>query len=237
MTIQTYPASSRFEYDKGWLKGGHSFSFGEYYDAENVKFGPMRVCNDDVIAPGKGFGAHPHSDMEIVSIILSGRLRHEDSLGNVAVTGFGGVQRMSAGSGVIHTEHNPSEHEDVHILQLWFEPTERGKQPSYTTSEFDTAALDGALLPIASGQRLEGVTDMGQDMTIYLSRLETGQSLNFRQADGRRTFLFVIEGQLEVAGGGDTASLGRRDTARITDAPELALTAAEPVFYMLVDLP
>ncbi|WP_172253657.1 pirin family protein [Saccharibacillus deserti] len=235
--IQTYPASSRFEYDKGWLKGGHSFSFGEYYDPENVKFGPMRVCNDDIIAPGKGFGAHPHSDMEIVSIILSGRLRHEDSLGSVAVTGFGGVQRMSAGTGVIHTEHNPSDREDVHILQLWFEPAERGKQPSYTTGEFDPAGLDGALLPIASGQGLEGVTDLGQDMTIYLSRLEAGQKLDFRQEAGRRVFLFVIEGELKVDGSGEAAVLGRRDTARITEAPELALTASAPVFYMLVDLP
>ncbi|NGZ75059.1 pirin family protein [Saccharibacillus alkalitolerans] len=235
--IQVYPASSRFEYDKGWLKGGHSFSFAEYYDPENVKFGPMRVCNDDVIAPGKGFGAHPHSDMEIVSIILSGRLRHEDSLGNVAVTGFGGVQRMSAGTGVIHTEHNPSEHEDVHILQLWFEPAERGKAPSYTTGEFDTAALDGALVAIASGQGLEGVTDMGQDMTIYLSRMEEGQKIGFKQAAGRRVFLFVIEGELNVSGAGDTVSLGRRDTARITEAPELSLIGNSPVFYMLVDLP
>ncbi|WP_172198493.1 pirin family protein [Saccharibacillus qingshengii] len=235
--IQTYPASSRFEYDKGWLKGGHSFSFGEYYDPENVKFGPMRVCNDDIIAPGKGFGAHPHSDMEIISIILSGRLRHEDSLGSVAVTGFGGVQRMSAGTGVIHTEHNPSDHEDVHILQLWFEPTERGKQPSYTTGEFDTAALDGALIPIASGQGIEGVTDLGQDMTIYLSRLEQGQQIDFRQAPGRRVFLFVIEGELTVTGEGGTSALGRRDTARITEMPELSLSGSSPVFYMLVDLP
>ncbi|MCQ4086521.1 pirin family protein [Saccharibacillus sp. JS10] len=235
--LQVYPASSRFEYDKGWLKGGHSFSFADYYDPENVKFGPMRVCNDDVIAPGKGFGAHPHSDMEIVSIILSGQLRHEDSLGNVAVTGFGGVQRMSAGSGVIHTEHNPSEHEPVHILQLWFEPTERGKTPSYTTGEFDTAALDGALVPVASGQNLEGVTDMGQDMTIYLSRLEAGQALTFNHAEGRRTFLFVIEGQLKVSGAEHEVVLGRRDTARITESPELVLTGESPVFYMLVDLP
>ncbi|OWA34187.1 pirin family protein [Saccharibacillus sp. O16] len=235
--IQVYPASSRFEYDKGWLKGGHSFSFAEYYDPENVKFGPMRVCNDDVIAPGKGFGAHPHSDMEIVSLILSGKLRHEDSLGNVAVTGFGGVQRMSAGTGVIHTEHNPSEQEDVHILQLWFEPSERGKQPSYTTGEFDTTALDGALVPVASGQGLEGVTDLGQDLTIYLGRLEAGQNLAFKQAVGRRVFLFVIEGQLEVSGAGEVTSLGRRDTARITDAPELTLTGTAPVFYMLIDLP
>lgn len=235
--IQVYPASSRFEYDKGWLKGGHSFSFAEYYDPENVKFGPMRVCNDDVIAPGKGFGAHPHSDMEIISIILSGRLRHEDSLGNVAVTGFGGVQRMSAGTGVIHTEHNPSEHEDVHILQLWFEPTERGKEPSYTTGEFDTAALDGALVPVASGQGLEGVTDMGQDMTIYLSRLEEGQKIDFNQADGRRIFLFVIEGELAVSGSSENVTLGRRDTARITETSELGLTGTTPVFYMLVDLP
>lgn len=130
-----YPAASRFSFDKGWLRGSHSFSFAEYQDENNTAFGPMRVCNDDVITPGRGFGAHPHSDMEIVSIVLYGELRHEDNRGHVAVTRFGGIQRMSAAHGIIHTEHNASQTEDVSLLQLWFSPHTRGLKPSYEIAQ------------------------------------------------------------------------------------------------------
>lgn len=232
--IQVYPAASRHQFDHGWLKGGHYFSFGDYYDPANTAFGPMRVCNDDSIAPGRGFGAHPHSDMEIVSIVLSGQLRHEDSLGNVAVTSFGGIQRMSAGTGVIHTEHNPSQDEAVELLQLWFMPRMKGNAPSYTTSHFDPDQLHGRLLPVVSAERAEGVADIGQDMTIYLSRLEPGQQLLFQQKPDRRVFLFVVEGQLEV---NNEAFLHKRDTARIENDSELRLRAEEDAFFMLIDLP
>jgi quercetin 2,3-dioxygenase len=193
----------------------------------------MRVSNDDIIAPGRGFGAHPHSDMEIVSIVLSGHLRHEDNMGNVAVTTFGGIQRMSAGSGVIHTEHNASDTEEVNLLQLWFMPSERGKQPSYEATEFDPAKISGQLLPIVAPTRSEGVCEIGQDLTIYLSKLVSGQQLTFKQAEGRRVFLFVIEGELAIE---DTV-LGKRDTARIEELSELQLSASEEAFFMLIDLP
>ncbi|WP_019913326.1 pirin family protein [Paenibacillus sp. HW567] len=232
--IQVYPAESAHRFDHGWLKGTHSFSFGDYYDPANTAFGPMRVCNDDIIAPGRGFGAHPHSDMEIVSIVLSGRLRHEDNLGNVAETTFGGIQRMSAGTGVIHTEHNPSDTEPVRLLQLWFMPRTRSTSPSYRTSRFDPAKLHGTLLPVVSANGLTEAVDIAQDMTIYLSRLQAGEQLDYRQPQGRRIYIHLIEGQLKLNG---DKLLHPGDSARIEDLSELNLAAGEDVFVMLIDLP
>ncbi|MFC0211732.1 pirin family protein [Paenibacillus chartarius] len=240
--IQVYPAASRHSFDHGWLRGSHSFSFGEYFDENNTAFGPMRVCNDDTIAPGKGFGAHPHSDMEILSIVLEGQLRHEDSLGNVMVTSFGEVQRMSAGTGVVHTEHNPSETEEVTLLQLWFAPERRGLEPSYEATRFDTNGLYGQLLPVASQDAVPGsVAKLHQDMTVYLSKLKAGESITFQQAAGRRVFVFVIDGELEVHRAAGTAeTLQTRDSARIVDEPVLKLSAdagVDETFFMLIDLP
>lgn len=231
--IKVYPAEAAHRFDHGWLKGSHIFSFGEYYDPDNTAFGPMRVCNDDTISPGRGFGAHPHSDMEIVSIILSGVLRHEDNLGNVAESSFGGIQRMSAGTGVIHTEHNPSDGEPVRLLQLWFMPSERGKQPSYKSGRYPVEGLEGTLLPVAAPQGSDGIVDIGQDLTIYLGRLGAGQTTVFRQERGRRIFAYVIDGKLS-AGGYD---LKPGDSVRIEEEESLQLSAAEPSFLMLIDLP
>ncbi|MFC3750199.1 pirin family protein [Paenibacillus sp. GCM10012306] len=232
--IQVYTADSTHRFDHGWVKGSHVFSFGEFYDPDNTAFGPMRVCNDDTIAPGKGFGAHPHSDMEIVSIVLSGRLRHEDNLGNVAESRFGGVQRMSAGTGVIHTEHNPSEDEPVRLLQLWFMPRTRGTAPSYASGVFDLAKLEGKLLPIVAPGGSEEIMAIGQDMTIYLGRLHQGQELTFSQEEGRRIFIYLVEGELGV---GADVVLHPGDSARITETALLELKAGSNVLVMLVDLP
>lgn len=232
--IQVYPAESAHRFDHGWLRGSHIFSFGEYYDPDNTAFGPMRVCNDDTIFPGRGFGAHPHSDMEIVSIILSGVLRHEDNLGNVAESTFGGIQRMSAGTGVIHTEHNPSQDEPVRLLQLWFMPAVRGKEPSYRAGKFPAERLDGALLPVVTSDGGQGsAVDIGQDLTIYLGRLHAGQSEIFRQRPDRRIFVYVIEGTLSAG----EARLRYGDSARISGEEQLRLEAEEPAFIMLIDLP
>ncbi|GGA27223.1 pirin family protein [Paenibacillus physcomitrellae] len=232
--ITLYPDLERNKADMGWLKTGRSFSFGDYQDENNMAFEPLRVFNDDVIAPGRGFGAHPHSDMEIVSIVLSGQLRHEDSMGNEAVTTFGGVQRMSAGSGVIHTEHNPSQEEEVNLLQIWFMPSERGKKPSYTTSQFDPEQLNGRLLPVVTQEGSDTAADIGQDLTIYMSRLQAGEAVSFHQEAGRRVFLFVIEGRLSLQ---HEYELGARDSARIVQVTDLEVTAKEDVLFMLIDLP
>ncbi|OKP78794.1 pirin [Paenibacillus helianthi] len=232
--IRVYPAESAHHFDHGWLKGMHSFSFGDYYDPANTAFGPMRVCNDDIIAPGRGFGAHPHSDMEIVSIVLSGTLRHEDNLGNVVETTFGGIQRMSAGTGAIHTEHNPSESEPVRLLQLWFMPRTRGTAPSYGTGRFDPAKLEGKLLPVVAAVSTEEVVGIAQDMTIYLGRVKAGEQLKHQQNPGRRIYVYLIEGQIEL-GGNVLRHSG--DSARIEEVSGLSLVASEDAFVMLIDLP
>lgn len=232
--ITVYPAESAHRFDHGWLKGSHVFSFGDYYDPDNTAFGPMRVCNDDTIAPGRGFGAHPHSDMEIVSIVLSGVLRHEDNLGNVAETSFGGIQRMSAGTGAIHTEHNPSDREPVRLLQLWFMPRTRGTAPSYATGRFDPAKLDGQLLPVVAAEASDEIVGIAQDMTIYLGRAQAGEQLEFQQEPGRRSFVYLVEGQLTLNG---EAVLKPGDSARIQGVAELELTAVENTLVMVIDLP
>ncbi len=231
--FQVYPSNSRYSVDAGWLRSHLSFSFGEYFDPNNTSFGVMRVCNDDEVAGGKGFGPHPHSDMEVVTIVLDGQVKHEDNLGNVEVISVGEVQRMSAGTGIVHAEYNGSETEGVKFLQLWFMPQERGLTPSFETKRYDQEQLNNALLPVVSRQGSERVASIHQDMTIYLSRLEQGRELSFGQEEGRRVFLFVIEGKLSVNG----HELGKRDTARIQDVSELAITALDEAFFMLIDLP
>ncbi|WP_426453149.1 pirin family protein [Paenibacillus sp. S-38] len=231
--ISIYPASSRYSADHGWLQSNFSFSFGDYYDPDNTGFGPLRVFNDDTIQGGRGFGAHPHREMEIVSVVLQGQLKHEDSTGHSAVTTFGEVQRMSAGTGIIHSEMNPSE-EPVTLLQLWFTPDRKGLEPSYETSRYELSALKNALLPVVSNRSGEGVAHIHQDMTIYLSELEGGRELLFEQPEGRRIFVFVMEGGLTLNG---EQALSRRDAARITGTPSLRVRSEQGAQWMLIDLP
>jgi len=235
--IHIYPASSRYSADHGWLKSSFSFSFADYYDPDNMQFGPMRVLNDDVVAPGKGFGMHPHREMEIVTLILGGRLEHRDSAGHRAVTTWGEIQRMSAGTGVLHSEMNPSDTEEVSLLQMWFMPAVRGLAPSYETTKFDTEAIRNRLLPVVSHDTAgaEGtVAKVHQDMTIFLSEPEAGRTVTFYQPEGRRIFLFVIEGEIDLGNG---TVLGRRDSARITETTDLTIFSEKGARFMLIDLP
>jgi redox-sensitive bicupin YhaK (pirin superfamily) len=233
--IKVYPAESRYHADYGWLKTYHSFSFGDYYDPNNVQFGPLRVLNDDFVAPLRGFGAHPHREMEIVSIVLKGYLKHEDSAGHTATTTFGGVQRMSAGTGIIHSEVNPSATEEVNFLQLWFLPEVNGLTPSYERTTFDVEKMKNALLPIvAKHPSSPEIAHIHQDLTIYLSDLAAGKGLTFTQREGRKIFLFVIEGELTLNG---ETTLHTRDSARITETPTLGLASKQGARFMLIDLP
>lgn len=231
--IQLYPSNLRYSVDLGWLRSHLSFSFGEYFDENNTGFGVMRVCNDDEVVGGKGFGPHPHSDMEIVTVVLRGAIKHEDNLGNVEVTSAGEVQRMSAGSGIIHAEYNASETDDLNFLQLWFMPSERGLTPAFETKRYDAQGLHNQLLPVVSPEGGEKIAAIHQDMTIYLSRLEPATTVSFSQKAGRRTFLFVIEGSLSV----NEQAMGTRDSARIEAETSLTITAEEAAFFMLIDLP
>jgi redox-sensitive bicupin YhaK (pirin superfamily) len=231
--IRIYPASSRYSTDHGWLQSNFSFSFADYYDPDNMNFGVLRVFNDDIIQGKRGFGAHPHREMEIVSIVLKGQLKHEDSTGRSAVTTFGEVQRMSAGTGIIHSETNPGD-EDVHLTQLWFMPEESGLTPSYETTEYDTSRMKNNLLPVVSKQSGEKIAHIHQDLTIYMSELDAGGTLAFEQKEGRRIYLFVIEGSLTL--NGDTR-MERRDAARIEDVTSLQIQSDGGSMFMLMDLP
>jgi redox-sensitive bicupin YhaK (pirin superfamily) len=217
-TIQR--AAERAGFDFGWLNTHHSFSFGEYHDPANVNWGALRVFNDDVVAPGMGFGAHPHRDMEILTYVLTGELEHRDSMGNIGVVRPGGVQYLSAGTGITHSEYNHSKTEPVHFVQMWVVPNGRGLAPRYGQVDFTLEARLNRWLPIASGQTgVESQIALWQDATAYVARLEDG-SLTKTIVAGRRAFLFVGAG--DVTFGTETLHAG--DAVRITGPSELALT-------------
>lgn len=242
--IVKYPADSRFHAENDWVRSAFSFSFGPYNDIDNSSFGPMRVLNDDYVKARQGFGAHPHSDMEVVSIVLSGQMRHEDNLGNVGITSWGEVQRMTAGNGIIHTEFNASEFEELNLLQMWFMPSKRGLQPSYEITRFDPNSLNGQWLPVVAQHPAKDVAEIHQDMTIYLSELAPLQTLTFSTVPERRVLLFVISGEISVLDG-DTLEnaksgpslLGARDSARITQMNQLRVMAVQNSRMILIDLP
>ncbi|MCM3652260.1 pirin family protein [Metabacillus litoralis] len=231
--IQINRAASRYSAKNDWLESNFSFSFGEYYDESNIRFGALRVLNDDTIQPGKGFGLHPHREMEIVSIVLKGTLKHEDSLKNSGNLQYGSIQRMSAGTGILHSEFNPSDNEEASILQLWFFPDESKLTPSYEDVTFDLDKLKNNLLPVVSPSPSEQVAKIHTDLTIYLSKLDKGKELVFRQEKGRKIYVFTIEGELGL---NQESTLGRRDDARITDTEELTITSNQDSFFMLIDL-
>ena len=233
ITIQK--STDRYSADHGWLQSNFSFSFADYYDPQNVQFGPMSVLNDDIIGPTKGFGMHPHREMEIVTIVLKGLLEHQDSMGNRAETTWGGIQAMTAGTGVFHSEYNISKDEPLELLQMWFVPGEKGLKPAYETTAFDTEGLTDKLVPVASSSGVAGkVAQINQDMTIYISEPSAGSTITFEQPAGRKVFLFVIDGDISV--NGDT-KLSRRDALRIENETSLTLVSESGARIVLIDLP
>jgi redox-sensitive bicupin YhaK (pirin superfamily) len=233
--LQVYPSSSRYSADHGWLQSRFGFSFAEYRDPANMNFGPLRVFNDDIVQPENGFGMHPHREMEIVSVVLKGRIQHEDSMGNKKILLPGEIQRMTAGTGITHSEVNPSKDEELHLLQLWFLPDQSRLEPSYEQFAYDQAAMRGALLPVVSSKAHSEhrVAHIHQDMTLYLSRLDAGERITFNQDSSRRTYVFNIEGSLSING----QLLQERDSARSTDETTLDLVADADSYFMLIDLP
>ena len=232
--IRVQRANSVYEAHHDWLHSRFYYSFADYYDPNNITFGPMRVLNDDVIKPARGFGMHPHREMEIVSIVLSGHLAHEDSQGNQASTTFGQVQRMSAGTGIRHSEVNPSQSEDVNLLQMWFVPDQPRLEPSYEKTDFSISAMKNQLLPVVSRNAGPQVAFINQDLTISLADLDNGLTLDVQQEEGRRLFLFVIDGDIQLSSG---ESLARRDAARIEGVTQLRITAQSDSRLMVIDLP
>jgi hypothetical protein len=243
---QIIRSDERYHLEADWLSTYWHFSFDHYYDPENVSFGPLRVFNDDVIQPSGGFPMHSHREMEIITYVLEGRLEHRDSLGNRGVIGAGEVQRMSAGTGIRHSEYNASETERVHLLQLWIQPAVKGLAPSWEQKKFTRGEREGKLLAVASGtpadlsraQSREALAKAGalkihQDATIFVSALKAGQEVTHELAPGRRAYLFVIEGKVML--NGRPAAAG--DQARITGETPLTLAATEASELLLIDLP
>ena len=186
--------------DHGWLKSFHTFSFADYHDPQNMGFGPLRVINEDRVEPGQGFGTHGHRDMEIISYVLEGGLAHKDSMGNGSVIRPGDVQRMSAGTGVRHSEYNASDRDRVHFLQIWIEPNVRGIEPGYEEKHFDAASKRGKLRLIASADGREGSVRIHQDANLYATLVDGGEVVTFEPAQGRRVYVHVVRGAAQVNG-------------------------------------
>ncbi len=224
-------AGERAFFDHGWLQTYHSFSFADYVDPQNLNWGTLRVFNDDVIAPGRGFGTHPHRDMEILTYVLEGELEHRDSLGNAGVVRPGGVQYVSAGTGISHSEFNHSAEHPVHLVQMWVLPNARGLRPNYGQVDYTRDERLDRWLPIASGQPgVDSRIAINANATAYVARIEKAP-LTYALGAGRLGFLFVGQGKLDA--NGDELSAG--DALRITGPLELRLSGEAEV--VLWDVP
>ncbi len=217
----------------GWLDSYHSFSFADYFDPEHIEFGPLRVINEDRVQPGAGFGTHGHRDMEIVSYVLAGELAHRDSMGNGSTIRPGDVQRMSAGTGVRHSEFNPSAREPVHFLQIWIQPAAAGIQPGYEEKRFPDGEKRGRLRLIASPDRAQGSVLIHQDARIYAGLFDAQESDTLALAEGRRAYVHVARGELSVNG----TALKAGDGLKVTDSPEVKLGDGHAAEVLVFDLP
>jgi redox-sensitive bicupin YhaK (pirin superfamily) len=219
--------------DHGWLKSFHTFSFADYYDPEHVEFGPLRVINEDRVQAGAGFGTHAHRDMEIISYVLSGELAHKDSMGNGSTIKPGDVQRMSAGSGVRHSEFNPSQTEAVHFLQIWIQPAKANLEPSYEEKRFAAADKRGRLRIIVSPDQAQGSLLIHQDARIYAGLFDGNEQADLNVRAGRRIYVHVARGSLMANG----TALSAGDAMRITRDIGLHIEAGKDAEVLVFDLP
>ncbi len=226
------PAAERGRADFGWLDSRHTFSFGEYYDPRYMGFRALRVINDDRVKPGHGFGTHPHRDMEIISYVLDGALAHKDSMGTGSVIRPGDVQRISAGTGVLHSEMNPSNTEPVHFLQIWLMPSERGIAPSYEEKRFDAAEKQGRLRLIAAADARDGAVAIHQDVDLYASLLKPGEGTRLELRPGRHAWVQVATGALTLNG----QPLGEGDGAALSEESMVDLQATADTEVLVFDL-
>jgi len=235
--ITVRKADERGRTKLAWLDSWHSFSFGDYRDRAHVSFGPLRVINEDVIAPGGGFAPHSHRDMEIVTYILSGALVHEDSLGNGSKILPGEVQRMSAGTGITHSEFNASDSEPCHLLQIWLHPHREDRKPSYEQKRLPAEAAHGVLVPVAvpetEAAKHPQAVAIGQDATIYAGKLAPGADTKLTFTPGRRCWIQLAKGKVEA----NAIALDEGDGAAITGENLISLKARTPSEVLVFDLP
>ena len=225
-------ADERGHADHGWLNSHHTFSFADYYDPAQMGFRSLRVINDDRVAPGQGFGTHPHRDMEIFSYVLEGTLEHKDSMGNGRQLKPGQIQLMSAGRGITHSEFNPSRSEPLHFLQIWIEPRERGLTPSYTEWHPKPEHAKTAKVLVISPDGRDGSATIHQGADIYCLRLKPGQTVTHQLRPSRGAWLHIAEGALALNG----VTLTTGDGASTEEPGTLTITATEPTEAILFDL-
>jgi redox-sensitive bicupin YhaK (pirin superfamily) len=218
--------------DHGWLKSFHTFSFADYFDPKHVQVGPLRVINEDRVQAGQGFGTHAHRDMEIISYVLAGELAHKDSMGNGSTIRPGDVQRMIAGTGVRHSEFNPSSSEPVHFLQIWIQPSAQGIQPSYEEKRFSVQEKRGRLRIIASPDQADGSVLIHQDARVYAGLFDGAEGATLSVKPGRTLYVHVARGSVTANG----TLLNNGDALKLTDTAELVLQHGQQAEVLIFDL-
>lgn len=230
--ITIRPSGERGHFDHGWLNTYHTFSFDRYYNPKHMGFRDLRVINEDRVAPGQGFGTHPHRDMEIITYIVSGALEHRDSMGNGSVIRAGQVQRMTAGTGVTHSEFNASKSEDVHLLQIWILPQWQGLTPGYEETTIGRDQKHGILRLIAGPGASNGVMQIHQDVLLYASVLNAGDSVAHTLAATRHAWVQLVSGEIRL----NDQVLHAGDGAAVSDEPQLRIDAKSAAELLLFDL-
>ena len=230
--ISVRPANERGTANFGWLDSRHTFSFGHYHDARHMGFGPLRVINEDRVKPGAGFDTHGHRDMEILSYVIAGELAHKDNTGTGSVIRRGDIQRMSAGSGILHSEFNQSETVPVHFLQIWIHPDRSSLAPGYEQKALEPERKNRLVL-IASTQGGEHAVMLHQDVRIFVGELDAGKSVSYSAAENRGLWLQMVRGTVTVAG----SELKAGDGAQFTQETLLRIEAKEDAEFLLFDLP
>lgn len=231
--IQIRKSSERGHFNHGWLDTFHTFSFADYFDPKHRHFRSLRVINEDRVAPGQGFPAHSHNDMEIITYVLEGAVAHQDSMGNKTQIPAGEIQRMTAGTGVTHSEYNPSDKETLHLLQIWIFPEAKGLKPGYEQKKLGVAQKKNSLCPIASPNPSQGMIKIHQDAELYAAFLESGKSVEYSMRENRHAWLQVTRGSLELNG----TALKAGDGAAVSEEKSLKITGKEGLSeFLLFDL-
>ncbi len=228
--INIIPSTKRHFNDFGWLQTYWLFSFGDYYDPNNVQHGALRVFNDDVVQDQSGFGRHPHQEMEIVSIVLDGEMTHKDSMGNETVIRAGDVQRMTAGTGLTHSEMNLSD-KPVHFFQIWIHPDKPGLQPSYDQQNIPTEVWQNKLALLASNRKEEGAVALNTEASIYRAELKGDKNIHYQADKNRKLFIYVVKGSLALNG----SEMATGDQARISGEESIEITGTADL--LLIDVP
>ena len=230
--IEIKKSNERGSADHGWLKARYSFSFADYQDPKNVRFRSLRVLNEDIIAPDNGFGMHPHENMEIITYLIEGELLHEDSLGNRGIIQKGEIQKITAGSGILHSERNPSKDNPTHLLQIWIIPAQKNLSPSYEQTTVDLTTSANSLQLIASSDARQNTMKINQNLDLYAAKMSSGDKLTQEILPERYGWLQLAKGQIELNG----TRLEQGDAAKVTKECLLELTAVEESELLFFDL-